>query len=66
MMHDTELFKNCRKYGISPMGFQIVATAWLNSKKVTTGADDSPRLYDSWIQELINELEIKNKEGQTP
>jgi hypothetical protein len=29
---------------------------WLESKKVTTGADDSPRLYDSWLNNLITEL----------
>jgi hypothetical protein len=57
MKRDTELFRDCRKYGISPMAFRIVATKWLNSKKVTTGADDSPRFYDTWLQRLIEEIE---------
>jgi hypothetical protein len=29
---------------------------WLNQQKVTTGADDSPRMYDTWIDELVRRL----------
>jgi hypothetical protein len=34
---------------------------WLAEQKVTTGADDSPRLYDSWIDDLI---QIISQEGE--
>lgn len=35
-----------------------VFTEWLDQQKVTTGADDSPRMYDSWINELIRKASL--------
>ena len=40
---------------------------WLEEQKVTTGADDSPRIYDMWIDKLIQSLCVNPiKEGKHP
>lgn len=39
---------------------------WLNQQKITTGANDSPRMYDLWIDNLIALIESRSTEKEKP
>ena len=39
---------------------------WLEEQKATTGADDSPRLYDMWLDKLIISLCVEESRKVVP